>query len=263
MSDYEIHAIKYARNSDRTRSQNFLGGDGHDARMDLDYFVWAVTNGERTFVVDTGFDEISGPARGREIWRPVGDGLTAVGVDPDTVEDVILSHLHYDHAGNHELFPRARYHLQEREMAYCTGPCMCHHVLRHPFDLNDVQHMVKRVFEGRVQFHDGDREIAPGLSLHWVGGHSRGLQVVRVKTRRGWVVLASDAAHYYENFERRAPFAVVVDVADMLKGYDTMMALASSPQHIVPGHDPLVLERYPSSNKGPGIVRLDADPIAI
>ena len=80
MPDYEIHAIKYARNSDRTRSQNFLGGDAHDARMDLDYFVWAITDGERTFVLDTGFDEISGPARGREIWRPVGEGLTAVGI---------------------------------------------------------------------------------------------------------------------------------------------------------------------------------------
>ncbi|MCA8930776.1 MAG: N-acyl homoserine lactonase family protein, partial [Alphaproteobacteria bacterium] len=99
-------------------------------------------------------------------------------------------------------------------------------------------------------------------SVHWVGGHSKGLQVVRVRTRRGWVVLASDASHYYANFQQHRPFAIVVDVDDMLNGHETMVGLASSAAHIVPGHDPLVLERYPSAGKGEGIVRLDADPLA-
>ncbi|MEW5423546.1 N-acyl homoserine lactonase family protein [Amorphus sp. 3PC139-8] len=263
MSDYVIHAIKYAEIADRTASQNFLNGnDAHDGPMPMDFFVWVAVGEERTFVIDTGFDQVTGARRGRQVWRPVAEGLKAVGVAPQAIDDVIVTHMHYDHCGNHELFPQARYHLQEREMAYCTGPCMCHHALRHAFDLDDVQTMVKRVFEGRVQFHDGNSEIAPGLSVHWVGGHSRGLQVVRVRTKRGWVVLASDASHYYANMEGHAPFPVVVDVADMLNGYDTMQALASSPRHIVPGHDPLVRARYPSSDKGDAIVRLDLDPAA-
>lgn len=260
MSEYEIHAIKYASMA-RNRSDNFISQDPHDGPMPLDYFVWVVKGEAGTFVIDTGFDETAAKRRNRKVWRPVAQGLKAVGVRPDTVSDVILTHMHYDHCGNHELFPQARYHLQEREMAYATGPCMCHHALNHAFELDDVQTMVKRVFEGRVCFHDGTREIAPGITVHWVGGHSRGLQIVRVRTRRGWVVLASDASHYYENFERAAPFPVVVDVADMLNGYDTMFNLASSPAHIVPGHDPLVLQRYPNSGFGEGIVRLDADPV--
>ena len=99
------------------------------------------------------------------------------GVDLAGVKDVVLTHMHYDHAGNHEIFPNARYHIQDREMEYCTGRCMCHSNLRHPFEAEDVTAMVRKLFQGRVKFHDGASEIADGVSVHLVGGHSRGLAV--------------------------------------------------------------------------------------
>lgn len=261
MSEYAVYAIRYASIGERMSSENFIFNDAHDGPMPLDFFVWVVKNAERTLVIDTGFDAATAKRRGRIISRSVSDGLAAIGVDPLQVDDVVLTHLHYDHCGNHELFPRARYHLQEAEMQFCTGKCMCHDVLRHPYELDDVQAMVKRLFEGRVVFHNSASEIVPGVSVHWVGGHSQGLQVVRVKTKRGWVVLASDASHYYANFEKTQPFPVVVNVGDMLEGYNKMHQLATSARHIVPGHDPLVLQRYPSADKGDGIVRLDLAPV--
>jgi glyoxylase-like metal-dependent hydrolase (beta-lactamase superfamily II) len=171
--------------------------------------------------------------------------------------------MHYDHAGNNHLFQRARYHLQDKEMIYATGRCMCHKVMRFPFDVQDVTAMVQRVYEDRTCFHDGDEEIAPGLSLHHVGGHTMGLQVVRVHTQRGWVVLASDASHFYANMEQERPFPLVYNVGDMMQGYQRAYALASSADHVIPGHDPLVLHRYPSPNDAlKGIVaRLDVAPI--
>jgi glyoxylase-like metal-dependent hydrolase (beta-lactamase superfamily II) len=110
-----------------------------------------------------------------------------------------------------------------------------------------------------VRFHNGDGEIAPGVSVHLIGGHTMGLQVVRVATRRGWVVLASDASHFYANMEEVRPFPIVYSVADMVQGYRRLESLAQSPEHIIPGHDPLVLERYPApSPELEGIaVRLD------
>lgn len=146
-------------------------------------------------------------------------------------------------------------------MAYCTGRCMCHHALSHPFEPEDVKSMVGRLFEGRVQFHDGASEIAPGLSVHWVGGHTNGLQIVRVRTQRGWVVLASDASHFYANMQEHRPFPVVYNVGDMLEGYEAAHRLASSPNHVIPGHDPAVLTRYPSHDRETQgwIVRLDAE----
>jgi glyoxylase-like metal-dependent hydrolase (beta-lactamase superfamily II) len=169
--------------------------------------------------------------------------------------------MHYDHAGNHDLFPAATYHVQDMELAYCTGRCMCHPHLNHPFEASDVQAMIGKIFDGRVRFHDGDSEIEPGLTVHRTGGHTRGLQIVRVRTKRGWVVVGSDASHFYANFEQYRPFPVVDSVADMLAGYDRMRSLATSIRHIIPGHDPLVLDRYPRARaEVPDIVKLDEVP---
>ena len=106
-------------------------------------------------------------------------------------------------------------------MAYCTGRFMCHPVMRFPFEPDDVSAMVRKLFAGRLQFHDGDDELAPGLSVHRVGGHTMGLQVVRVWTRRGWVVLASDASHLYANMNQGRPFPIVYNVGEMLEAYGT------------------------------------------
>ena len=258
---YAIYAIKYARH-ERRSSENFLGGDPHDVPMPMDYFVWAVVGDTGTFIVDSGFDAEKAQKRGRTITHPVAEGLQAIGIRPDAVEDVIVTHMHYDHAGNRSLFPRARYHVQDREMAYCTGRCMCQHALNHPFEPDDVTQMVRRIFDGKVQFHDGASHITSGLSVHLVGGHTNGLQVVRVHTQRGWVVLASDASHYYANMEARRPFPAVYNVGDMIEAYQTCYKLADSPQHVVPGHDPDVLKRFPAVSKETDgwIVRLDAAP---
>jgi glyoxylase-like metal-dependent hydrolase (beta-lactamase superfamily II) len=178
------------------------------------------------------------------------------------VQDVIITHLHYDHCGNDALFPAARYHLQEAEMAFATGRCMCHPVMRHSFEIEDVVAMLRRVYAGRVAFHDGADEIAPGVTVHHIGGHSRGLQAVRVNTRRGWVVLASDVVHFYAHLDQRRPYVVIDSLPAMLEGFDTVDRLATSRDHVVPGHDPLVTSLYPAARPGTEgwAVRLDADP---
>ena len=242
---YEVYAIKYAHH-ERTASQNFLGGDPHDGPMPLDYFVWLVRGEGREFVVDTGFNAAAAARRQRRIVRPVDEALARMNVATADVRDVVITHLHYDHAGNFELFPRATFHLQDLEMQYATGRCMCHEPLRHAFDVEDVVGMVRNVYAGRVRFHSGDAQLAPGVSVHLIGGHTMGLQAVRVATRRGHVVLASDASHFYANMGQARPFPIVYNVADMMEGWARLRALAESDEHVIPGHDPLVLERYPA-----------------
>jgi glyoxylase-like metal-dependent hydrolase (beta-lactamase superfamily II) len=261
IENYRIFAVKYAH-FERRSGDNFIGGDSHDVAMPLDYFVWAVVGDTRTFIVDTGFDQTMADKRGRKITNTIERGLQKIGISAGAVEDVIITHMHYDHAGNSSLFPRARYHIEDREMAYCTGRCMCHHALSHPFEPEDVKSMVGRLFDGRVQFHEGASEVSPGLSVHWVGGHTNGLQVVRVHTKRGWVVLASDASHFYANMQQHRPFPIVYNVGDMLEGYETAHRLAASPNHVIPGHDPAVLARYPAHDRETDgwLVRLDVEP---
>jgi glyoxylase-like metal-dependent hydrolase (beta-lactamase superfamily II) len=243
---YEIYAIRYATMTQRTLHMNFLAPDSHDtAAADLDYFVWLIRGEDRDILVDTGFNAAAAKARNRILTVNPVDALAAFGVDTGAIRDVIVTHLHYDHAGNLDRFPQARFHLQDREMSYATGRCMCSGVLLHPFSAEDVTLMVRHVYDERVTFHNGDGEVAPGITLHRVGGHSDGLQIVRVETARGPVVLASDAAHYYANLHRRSPFPIVYNIGDMCEGWGTCERLAGHPDRIIPGHDPLVRELYP------------------
>ena len=263
LPSYEIYAIKYGERIG-TRGGVFVYGDPHDAPMPMDYFVWAIRNDDRVIVVDVGFGRDEGERRGRSFLRCPTHGLELIGIDAKDVEDVIITHMHYDHAGNLEKFPKARFHIQDEELAYVTRRPMTHHVLRRSFALDDVSRMVELVYQDRVVFHQGDDEIAPGVSVHRIAGHTRGLQCVRVNTGRGRVVVASDAAHYYENLEKETPFATLENMYLMLEGYRRVRALADSDSHLVPGHDPKVLERHPPPSKAlQGIVaRLDVPPLA-
>lgn len=259
---FELFALRYANLSGRKASHNAIGGDPHEAGSDLDYFVWIAKRSDRTFVIDTGFAQGQADARKRHLIRSPKAGLALLGIDAAQVENVILTHLHYDHAGTLTDFPRACFHLQDAEMGYVTGRCMCHGFLRHSYYIEDVVTLVRGVHAGRVAFHDGSETLADGLTVHQVGGHTAGLQIVRVWTRRGWVVVASDASHLYMNFRDTVPYPTVFDVAGMLEGFRTVQRLADSPDHVVPGHDPLVMRLYPAvTAELEGIaVRLDVPP---
>lgn len=265
MSDpevYEVFAIRYGTKADRVRRENFIMTDAHDLPMPIDYYVWVIRNASRTFVVDTGFDHEEAARRDRKITRLPREGLAMLDVDAAQVEDVIISHLHYDHAGTLGDFPRATFHIQDLEVNYATGRHMCEETFRYPYSAEHVSQLVHCLYQGRVAFHDGDEELAPGVVVHHIGGHTMGIQCISVMTKRGRLVLAVDTAHFYENMEKPSPFPIVFSVADMLKGFHKMRGIAESPQHIIPGHDPLVMQRYPAPAKDleGTVVRLDVPP---
>lgn len=172
-------------------------------------------------LVDTGYDAAEADSRARPIRLDPVAALAPFGIRSEDVTSIIITHLHYDHAGGLHLFPGARLHMQAAEMAYATGPCMCHSTLRMPFTAGHVCEAIKRLYSGKVTFYDGEAEVTDGVSVHCIGGHNRGLQCVRVLTQAGWMVLASDAAHFYENYLARKPFPIVVDLQDMLDGFAT------------------------------------------
>lgn len=259
MSTWEVHAVKYADRNARRRGDSFIFDDNHDAPHAMDYFMWLLRRGAEMILVDAGYDAEEGARRGRPIRLDPVAALAPLGVRPEEITQLIVTHLHYDHAGGLHLFPNATIHLQAAEMAYATGPCMCHDVLRMPFTAEHVCEAVRRVYSGRCIFHEGDGEVAEGVTVHCIGGHSRGLQAVRVRTDAGWMCLASDAAHYYENVFEAKPFPIVVDLQDMLEGYKTLHRLASRGALIIPGHDPLVRDRFPQEG-APHVFRLDKGP---
>jgi len=238
---YRIHAVRYAHRA-CTSSEVFYG-DHHAAPMTMDYFVWALSNGSHTVVVDLGFTETVGTRRGRQFLRCPSKGLAEIGVDAGQVEHVILSHFHYDHVGNYALFPKATFYVQDAEMAFYTGRHASRPTFRHSIEVDDVCALVRLNYEQRLVFVDGAREIVPGIGVHKVGGHTAGMQIVTVDHAKGRAVVASDASHYYRNFEQRIPFNTLHDLPGVYGAFDRIGELAGAAELVIPGHDPLVLER--------------------
>ncbi|NDA45746.1 MAG: N-acyl homoserine lactonase family protein [Alphaproteobacteria bacterium] len=242
---YQIYSLCYARAPSRRVHENFMTRDMHDGPMPLDFNIWIIKNNARTLIVDTGFDKRAAGERGFPLDIDPILGLEKIGIHPDQIDDVILTHLHFDHAGNLDRFGRSQFHVQDKEVTFATGRCMCEAHLRRPFDVEDVITFVRHTYNERVCFHDGDINLMPGISLHPLPGHSMGLQGVLVNTQRGHVLLASDASHLYANFMRRAPYALTIDAMATLRTYQRMIELAGDAAHIIPGHDPLVRQLYP------------------
>ncbi len=266
---YEVYAIRYAER-DAMHNDHILNPDPHNGPSPMDYFVWAIVGNGRTIIVDIGFEEKEATARGRNLMRRPAEGLKAIGIDSTEVEDVVVTHLHYDHAGTVSDFPKAKFYLQEREMQFATGKHMTSKIFNVAYALDYVIEMSRMVYDNRVVFVDGTKEIAPGVTLHHVGGHTDGLQVVRVPTKRGWVVLASDASHYYMNMRTPNPFPLVYSVGLLVQGHKTMETLADSRRHVPAGHahpvlDADVLERLAEETSAevmPSIVQVYAQHVS-
>jgi glyoxylase-like metal-dependent hydrolase (beta-lactamase superfamily II) len=247
-SCYQVLAVRYAT-VERARASNFLhpvSGDP-DAPMAMDFFVWLILGPGGAVLVDTGFSPASALARGRRYLVAPAQALRLLGHAPESLGDVVITHLHYDHAGNVGDFPAATAWVQQREVRYATGDCMCDAKQNHFFSTDDIALLIKRLYQGKVRQIDGFHALREGIELHRVGGHTDGLQVVRVHTARGWLVLASDAAHYYENLALGNPFPAIFSLDDMLAGYARIRELADGEDLIVPGHDPAVCTRFESA----------------
>ena len=262
---YEVFALRFGIQAGRLARENFLFADdpcATGAPAGFDFYTWIIRNEDRVIAVDTGFRADTGLRRGRTQLHDPLEALADLEVNHADVSDLIVTHLHWDHAGHLDAFPGATVHLQEDELAFCSGRAMRHAAPRRPFEADDVNTAINLLYEERLKLHRDRVEIAPGVEAHPAPGHTPGLQVVRVHTRRGWVVLASDSSHLWANIRRRAPFPILDHLASMVDAYETVESLADGPDHIIPGHDPQVATRFPALPHAPRWVRLHEQPVA-
>jgi glyoxylase-like metal-dependent hydrolase (beta-lactamase superfamily II) len=244
--EYHVYSLCYARNSSRTVHNAFIMPyDLHDGPMPIDYSIWIVENARRRFLVDLGFDPASAARRKRTLIHEPVAALARIGILPYEVNDIILTHLHCDHAGNIDQFPNAIVHVQDSEVAFVSGRCMCEDHLRFPFEMDHVLNIVRKNFNKQLAFHDGDDDLFPGVTLHKLPGHTTGLQAVRVNTARGKVLLASDATHFFPNAYRLIPYPILVDATASVASFRRIFSLAEGPQFVIPGHDPKIRAIYP------------------
>lgn len=256
---WQILGLRYCENTRRTRRDSFVFADAPDAPHPMDFFFWVLRRGNEVIVVDTGMDSAEGKRRDRPILHEPVDMLKSIGIDPADVQTLIITHLHFDHAGCIDAFPNATIHIQADELAFVTGAMMNNDALRMPYSLDHVTSIVARLYEGDVVVHDGECPIAQGVTGHLIGGHSAGLMALCVQTERGKLVLASDVAHYYESVTKGLVFLIVVEAQKMVHGFSWLWQQAEGDvSRILPAHDPLIRSVYPEI--APDIYDLSVEP---
>jgi glyoxylase-like metal-dependent hydrolase (beta-lactamase superfamily II) len=257
-SGHATYAIRYAHR-EASRSQNFYEVvECADDPMPLDYFTWVIAVSEEALIaVDSGHTESEAVRRGRTYLQSPLETMAQIGSDPSKVGTVVVTHLHWDHTGNLSRFDNAEIILQRREWEFWTSA----HANRGQFaglhTPDDLKALERARQKGRLRLVDGDVEIADGVSAHLVGGHTPGMQVVRIAGEQHSTVLASDAAHFYENLEKDSPFAIVFCLSEMYDAFDRMVELAGSMDRVVPGHDPQVMSNFPACSESALAVRLN------
>jgi glyoxylase-like metal-dependent hydrolase (beta-lactamase superfamily II) len=252
---YEVFAVKYATIPDFAVNQLVAGADAV-RKLDIAMLVWLIRGNGKTILFDAGFyrEQFFKQWHVTDFVKP-SDAIRRAGVNPEDVTDVIVSHLHWDHADGIDLFPKAKIWLQKDELEYYAGSAWQSRRTHGGIDPDDVLAAVKLNTQGRVGLVNGDaQEILPGIACFTGGKHTYASQFLTVATPAGTVVLASDNLYLYENLDKHAPIAATLDAESNLRAQDRMKQLASRPELIVPGHDPAVLKRFPEL--APGVVKI-------
>lgn len=225
---------------------NYRGYHEDDAPMVMDYFFWILRDADEVIVIDTGFSHAAALARKRlPVVAPV-DALARLDIDPAQVRQLILTHAHYDHAGNLDLYPNAQITMFRREFEFWQSPLGQRPQYLHHADPRDLDYLAKLHGEGRVTLIDGPQHrFRPGVELFELGGHTPGQMALRIDMPQGPVILASDAVHYYEELELDRPFAVIDSLAAMYLAYERIREWLREPGAVmIPGHDPEVMNRF-------------------
>ncbi|MFC8520761.1 N-acyl homoserine lactonase family protein [Streptomyces sp. NPDC057257] len=243
--EYEVIIARHGTRKGR-KSEVFLSyglyGDPDD-HFTTDYYVWILRNAHRTVFVDTGFHPTAARRRDRTVIQPVEDLYASVNVDPAAGWPVIITHAHWDHIGNLQLFPASIFWLARAELDFWKDPVSRTELLSHFTEPDELDRLLALEPAGRLALFADTAEVAPGITVRRVGGHTPGQSVVSVRTRTGTVLLASDAAHFRTELESERPFAAVTDVPDMIRGFRLIKHLREhgDVSTVVTGHDPVNL----------------------
>ena len=252
---YEIYAIRYATIADFPVSSLVAGADP-SRKMDIAMMVWLVRGNGHNVLVDAGFyrDQFMKQWHPKDYVKP-SEAIARVGLKPEDITDVVITHMHWDHADGMDLFPKARIWLQKDELEYYAGAAWQSRNTHGGIDPDDILAAVKLNTQGRVGLVNGDaQEILPGITCYLGGKHTYASQYLGINTAQGTVVLASDNMYLYENLDKHAPIAQTLDAESNLRAQDRMKQLAADPRLIIPGHDPAVMTRFP--NPQPGVAKI-------
>lgn len=254
---YEVYAVRFGTLPQFPLSGLVAGAD-KETKLDIPVMVWVLKGSDgRVVLVDSGFYSEKFVTRWKvQSFATPAAAVARLGIKPEQISDVILTHMHWDHADGADLFPAATVWMQRDEYTYYTGEAWQTDTRRGAgADVDVMTKLVSRNFAGKLRFVNGDAQsILPGITCYTGGRHTYASQYVTVDTVDGPIVLASDNVYLYQNLTTHAPIAQTLDPKANLQAQERMQTLSAASKVIVPGHDPEVFTRFPSV--ADGVVRI-------
>ena len=193
-------------------------------------YAYAIRHPDGLLLVDTGvgwgneeIDDAYQPER-----RPLGEALSAHGLELQDVVLLVNTHLHFDHCGSNHLFPRVPIYVQQDE--YAAAHALPHFTIPSWVDFSDA----------RYEQVPGEQHLLPGVHLLPTPGHTPGHQSVAIETESGLAVLAGQAIYSAAEYQQ------LVSTGQLASGGSghAQRALASArrlvgldPRHVYFSHD--------------------------
>ena len=230
LANYPLYALEYGAPKDET--------------VDAPFAMCVATRGSDVLLMDAGYvDQQVGTTWGAVAYVDYGALFAEIGLTTDQISHVTLSHLHWDHAGGTDRFPKAKFILQTRELEYAAGALPHNTMARMGFEGADVVKLVELNWKDRVILVEGDREgILPGVDVYLTPGHTIGTMTVCVTTVKGRVCFASDAVYTYRNIDEDIPIGLARDASQAVESYKKIRRLLRG-GILIPGHEPAIFTR--------------------
>jgi glyoxylase-like metal-dependent hydrolase (beta-lactamase superfamily II) len=243
-----IYALKYGVVEFLPNYAVYWMGDPHYAsnlsNPTMFQYFWLIKTATRNILVDVGVGRELAAERKMADYKAPDDLLKRLKLTASDIDTVILTHAHWDHLDAMDYFSKAVLYVQRACYRFTVEEGAEYAFFRrwgYP-TRKDSFTLLSLVWDGRLKMIDGDSELFPGIRVIKVDGHFPGLQIVVTETAKGRIIMASDAMHFYDNLERDFPMGLYFgNLRDIVKGYETIRRLNGT---IVPGHDPLVFERF-------------------
>lgn len=248
--EYSIQAIRYASAEDEVAG--LVMGAPKGEKINIAMVVWLIRGGGHNILFDSGYhrDTFLKYFPSTEYIRP-DEAVKLAGVQPEEITDIVISHAHWDHMGGIDLFPKATVWIQKEEFRYYTGEAWQPGGHHGGIDPEDVQQLVKLNTQGRVRLVDGDDvELFPGIRAYTGARHTYASQYLRVEGNPTFV-LASDNCYLYRNLAEHKASATFskADEPANIKSQTRMIELAGSADRVVPGHDLLQFQKFPTQGR--------------
>jgi len=244
---YEVFALKYAGPLDRPGAMTFFN-QGYSDVIQINYYVWAIRakNGETT-LVDTGTGKVWGP-RFKGFFPPE-QMVARIGIKPEQVTRIVVTHMHFDHIGGitdfAQAYPTAKFYVQKKEFDFWVNSPLSKRAAYRPLQNPDAIQAFGEMGKGpRVIQVNGDMVIGPDMQLLLAPGHTPGLQTVLIPTAKGQTIVGSDSAHLFRSFKEDVPSGLITNLPIWLETYDKLRFNAPV-ENMFPGHDSKMLTDFP------------------